>query len=62
MKVQELIDTLSKLQSDKDIFIDGDKEVYGQINVEPITESCEDPTVIGYIILEDRQLKLPFES
>jgi hypothetical protein len=49
---------------DKHIYIDNDREQFGEIEIEPVTESCDDPTIIGYVIVEKTkgpvQLELPF--
>jgi hypothetical protein len=63
MKVVDLLAALNDLPVsalDKEIYIDNDKEQFQNIKIEPVTESCDDPTVIGYVIVEDGQLVLPF--
>ena len=52
MTVRQLISMLEQLDEDKDIFVaimNGDS---GQIHVAPVTESCDDETVIGYVITD----------
>lgn len=67
MTVEDLLALLHDLPVDalkKDIFIDNDKEQFTEIEIEPVTESCDDPTIIGYVIVEKVkgpvQLELPF--
>lgn len=68
MTVEELLSALHDLPVSAlkmDIFIDNDKEQFRQIAIEPVTESCDNPTIIGYVIVEvaednPNQGKLPF--
>ncbi len=67
MKVVDLLAALNDLPVsalDLDIYIDNDKEQFNEIAIEPVTESCDDPTIIGYVIVEKdaRQLLLPFDK
>lgn len=67
MKVRELLAKLHDLPVDaleKDIFIAYEDEELVDVLIEPITESCEDPTIVGYILCasESRQLELPFDK
>jgi hypothetical protein len=67
MTVCDLLAALNDLPVaalDKPIFIDNDKEQFHEIEIEAVTESCDDPTIIGYVIVEKEkgpvQLTLPF--
>jgi hypothetical protein len=52
MKVRELIRILNALDQDLDIFTAiGTSD--GVVQIEEVTESCDDPTVIGYMITDD---------
>lgn len=70
MTVCDLLAALNDLPVsalDKHIYIDNDKEQFQNIAIEPVTESCDDPTVIGYVIVEVKedsplQLELPFSK
>ena len=52
MKIGELIELLQQLPEDMEIFVaithDG-----GEVKVEPVVESCDDNTVIGYMITDE---------
>ena len=68
MTVCDLLAALNDLPIDaldKPIYIDNDKEQFSEITIEAVTESCDDPTIIGYVIVEKEsgqpvQLELPF--
>jgi hypothetical protein len=67
MTVCDLLAALNDLPVDaldKHIYIDNDREQFGEIEIEPVTESCDDPTIIGYVIVEKSkepvQMVLPF--
>lgn len=53
MKVKELVTLLLALDQESDIFA-AIAETDGQIRVEEVTESCDDHTVIGYMITDDQ--------
>jgi hypothetical protein len=52
VKVRELIRILAALDQDKDIFT-AIGSIDGTVQIEEVTESCDDPTVIGYMITDD---------
>jgi hypothetical protein len=73
MKVHELKALLENLPDQFDIFIDdGREELFSGARIDNLTESIEDDTVIGYVLVGERlatdesgeklpeQLKLPF--
>jgi hypothetical protein len=68
MKVKELITYLqAHCDMELDILMDDNSDsAWNNITVEPITEACNVPNVVGYIlvgdneVVEDKQLKLPF--
>lgn len=60
MKVNQLIELLKQFPPDADIFVDADGGAFTDIDVEPVTESHEDNTVIAYILCRDRQFKFNF--
>ena len=66
MKVKELLSILHDLPIealDKDILMDVGGEELVQLMVEPIIESCDDPTVISYVVCEDNgQLSFDFSK
>lgn len=63
MKVKELIERLRQLPPDADIYVESEDEAAaGHIAIDPITLSHDDPTVVGYMIYEDKQLDLPLEQ
>jgi hypothetical protein len=70
MTVEELLSALHDLPVSAlklPIFIDNDREQFNNITIEPVTESCDDPTVIGYVIVEMKeadpnQRVLPFNG
>jgi len=75
MKVRELKRLIEELPDDFDIFIDdGREELFSGARIDNLTESFDDPTVIGYVIVGERvftnenterlpkQLKLPFDD
>jgi hypothetical protein len=52
MKVRELVTILLALDQDLNIYAAiGDEN--GVVEIEEVTESCDDPTVIGYMITDD---------
>jgi len=50
MTVLQLISELLKLEQTKSIYLVGTQT--GRFVIEPITESCDDKTVVGYVITE----------
>jgi len=52
MTVKELITQLELLDAGKHIYMEMSEEA-GKFNIEPITESCDDDTVLGYIIVAE---------
>lgn len=64
MKVSDLIDSLKKLPPDADIYLEGPQEDFPALEVQPVTESCEDDTVIGYVLVgsDAHQMELPFNG
>jgi len=53
MKVRELIEMLKTLNQDMEIYAAIGAED-GAVRIEPVTQSCDDDTVIGYMITDDR--------
>jgi hypothetical protein len=75
MKVRELKQLIEELSDEMDIFIDdGQEELFTGARIDNITESCEDLTVVGYVLVGERtftnentervpkQLKPPFDD
>lgn len=66
MTVCDLLAALNDLPVaalDKPIYIDNDKAQFQEIEIEAVTESCDDPTIIGYVIVEkSKQMELPFDK
>jgi len=51
MKVKEFIETLSQLDPELDICIAYSEEGgMGDIVIHNVTESCDDPTIIAYVM------------
>jgi hypothetical protein len=64
MTVKELLDLLNNLpiQSlELPIYVDNKVEEFTEFTIEPITESCDDLTIVGYILTESTQLTFKFE-
>lgn len=57
--LKEMINDLPEESLDKEVVIDGGEIVYSKFKLEPVSGDDE-MTIIGYMITEDRQLKLPF--
>lgn len=58
MTVEELLALLNDLPVDalkKDILVNGGDDTFTNISVEPITESCDDETIVAYIITRERR-------
>jgi len=53
MTIRELIDILEKLPEELQIFIAVTNGDSCQVVVAPVTESCQDNTVIGYVITDE---------
>jgi len=66
MTVEELLAQLNDLPVDalkKNIFVESaDGDTFSDMIVEAITESCDDFTIVGYVITQDRQMELPFNT
>lgn len=57
MKVRELVKILQALDQDKDIYIAiASDETSGRPYIEEVTESCEDDTVVGYVITDQQEV------
>jgi virulence-associated protein VagC len=52
-KVRELLEVLKQLDPDFDIYVAIASEG-GELVIEPVTESCADDTVIGYVITDGK--------
>jgi hypothetical protein len=52
MKIRELIEILEKLPGDMQIFIAVTNGDSCEVVVAPVTESCADDTVIGYMVTD----------
>ena len=53
MTIRELIEILEKLPEDLQIFIAVTNGDTCEVIVAPVTESCKDNTVIGYVITDE---------
>lgn len=64
MKVSELIESLKRLPPDADIYLEGPQEDYSALEIQPVSESCEDDTIIGYVLTGTNafQMNLPYEE
>jgi hypothetical protein len=51
VKVKALIQLLQTLNQDMDVYV-AITEENGEVLVEEVTESCDDPTIIGYMIAD----------
>jgi hypothetical protein len=65
MKIRDLLSQLNDLPIgalDKDIYFENG--IAGNLQIHPVTKECDDPEVLGYIIVEVErepvQLELPF--
>jgi hypothetical protein len=52
MKIRELIELLEQLPEDMEIFVAITHEG-GDVRIAPVTESCKDHTIIGYMITDE---------
>lgn len=53
MTVRELIEVLEQLPEEMQIFIAVTNGDSCEVIIAPVTESCDDPTVIGYMITDE---------
>lgn len=59
MKLQELLDQVYEYSRNTDVLLDVGKSKAVDFTIEPVTE---DGQVTGLILVEDKQMKLPFDE
>jgi hypothetical protein len=57
MRVEQLMEILSTLREDAEVYIANGDDVAQRMVLEPVTVSCDDPTVMGYIIVPESMVK-----
>jgi hypothetical protein len=56
MKVEKLISMLLDLPSGTEVYVDNNGETFHEMILERITESHDDPTIIGYLLTDKTRL------